>query len=68
MKQQIDLLIGNLSEFPPPLTLISQYLPAEYEAIREGRLQASAGDMVRHHIQGVLHKYSVACGERNIKR
>ena len=62
-KAQIDLLIGNLTQFPPPLTLISQYLPVEYNAIRAGRLQASAANIVRHHIQMVLHKYATACGE-----
>ena len=68
VKAQIDLLIGNLSQSPPPVTLISQYLPVEYEAIRGGRLQASPLDMVRHHIQVVLHKYAVACGESKIIR
>ena len=68
VKAQVDLLIGNFTQFPPPLTLISQYLPVEYEAIRGGRLRASPSEMVRHHIQAVLHKYPVACGEGNIKR
>jgi D-tagatose-1,6-bisphosphate aldolase subunit GatZ/KbaZ len=63
VKAQIDLLLGNLTKSPPPLTLISQYLPLEYEAVRAGRLQASPSEMVRHHIQTVLHKYAIACGE-----
>ena len=63
VKAQIDLLLGNLSQFPPPLTLISQYLPVEYDDIRAGRLEASPLEMVRHHIQSVLHKYATACGE-----
>jgi D-tagatose-1,6-bisphosphate aldolase subunit GatZ/KbaZ len=62
VKAQIDLLIGNLTKSPPPLTIIGQYLPVEYEAIRAGRLQASPSEMVRHHIQTVLHKYATACG------
>ena len=68
VKAQIDLLIGNLTQSPPQLTLISQYLPVEYEAIRWGRLQASPSEMVRHHIQAVLHKFAVACGESNVIR
>jgi D-tagatose-1,6-bisphosphate aldolase subunit GatZ/KbaZ len=63
VKAQFELLIGNLTQFSPPLTLISQYLPVEYDAIRAGRLQASPLEMVRHHIQTVLHKYATACGE-----
>ena len=60
---QIELLIENLSRFSPPLTLVSQYLPYEYEAIRAGTLHASPSEMIRHHIQTVLQKYATACGE-----
>lgn len=63
VKEQIDLLLRNLTETPPPLTLISQYLPLEYEAIREGRIQASPSQMIGHHIRTILHKYAKACGE-----
>ena len=63
VKEQIDLLLRNLTECPPPLTLISQYLPLEYEAIRAGQIQASPPELIRHHIQTVLHKYAKACGQ-----
>lgn len=63
VRAQVDLLIKNLSQFPPPLTLISQYLPLEYQEICAGRLAASPAEMVRHHIQRVLQKYAIACGE-----
>ena len=63
VKEQIDLLVRNLTESPPPLTLISQYLPLEYEAIRAGRLQASPAQLIQHHIRTALHKYAKACGE-----
>jgi D-tagatose-1,6-bisphosphate aldolase subunit GatZ/KbaZ len=60
---QIELLIENLTAFSPALTLVSQYLPLEYEAIRAGTLQPSPSEMIRHHIRAVLHKYARACGE-----
>ena len=60
---QIELLIENLTASSPALTLVSQYLPLEYEAIRAGVLQASPSEMIRHHIRAVLHKYATACGE-----
>ena len=63
VKAQIELLFGNLTKSPPAITLISQYLQLEYEAIRGGRIQAFPSQMVRHHIQTVLHKYAIACGE-----
>ena len=63
VQAEIRQLVENLAAFPPPLALISQYLPGEYEAIREGRLQPCASQLIEHHIRGVLHKYAVACGE-----
>lgn len=63
VQAEIRRLIENLTAFPPPLALISQYLPGEYEAIREGRLQPCASELIQHHIRTVLHKYAVACGE-----
>jgi D-tagatose-1,6-bisphosphate aldolase subunit GatZ/KbaZ len=63
VEAQIELLIENLTAFSPALTLVSQYLPLEYEAIRAGTLQASPSEMIRHHIRAVLHKYARACGE-----
>jgi D-tagatose-1,6-bisphosphate aldolase subunit GatZ/KbaZ len=64
VKAEIDLLKDNLTAFPAPLPLISQYLPIEYAAIRLGRLQAVPSEIIRHHIGTVLNKYAIACGER----
>jgi len=60
---EVELLIHNFTAFPPPLTLLSQYLPLEYEAIRAGNLQASPLEIIQHCIRSVLHKYAAACGE-----
>src|SRR5262249_51591484 len=64
VKAEIDLLLENLTAYPSPLSLISQYLPQEYERIRERDLQPSAPGMISSHIRSVLRKYAVACGER----
>jgi D-tagatose-1,6-bisphosphate aldolase subunit GatZ/KbaZ len=65
VRQEIDLVFENLTLHPPLLTLVSQYLPAEYEAIRGGTLAASPSEIVQHHIRGaVLGKYAAACGEK----
>jgi D-tagatose-1,6-bisphosphate aldolase subunit GatZ/KbaZ len=63
VNSEIELLIHNLSATQPPLTLLSQYLPSEYEAIRRGILPASPSDVIQHHIRVVLKKYAAACGE-----
>jgi D-tagatose-1,6-bisphosphate aldolase subunit GatZ/KbaZ len=62
VQQELAQLHANLRAFPPPLTLVSQYLPLQYELIRSGGLQASAEDMIQEHIRGVLRVYAAACG------
>jgi D-tagatose-1,6-bisphosphate aldolase subunit GatZ/KbaZ len=62
VQREIERLIENLTARPVPLTLVSQYLPLEYEAIREGQIENQPGAMARHHIQLVLRLYATACG------
>jgi hypothetical protein len=45
-----------------PLTVLSQYLPIEYEAIRQGALENDAAAIIGHRIRRVLRFYGVACG------
>ena len=61
----LDALFANLAANPPPLTLLSQYLPREYWAVREGRLNLNARDIAMHHVELVLHQYARACGARD---
>jgi D-tagatose-1,6-bisphosphate aldolase subunit GatZ/KbaZ len=61
VQQQVDRLMHNLSG-PLPLALLSQYLPCQYLAVRDGSLHNSAPAIVRHHIQHVLRTYAAACG------
>jgi D-tagatose-1,6-bisphosphate aldolase subunit GatZ/KbaZ len=63
VQQELAQLHANLDASPPPLTLVNQYLPLQYEAIRSGRLHAHAEDMIREHIQTVLRTYAAACGQ-----
>jgi len=62
----VDRLFNNLDAHPPSLSLLSQYLPGEYQAIREGRLPRRAKDLVLHHIGAVLKQYAAACGYRDV--
>jgi D-tagatose-1,6-bisphosphate aldolase subunit GatZ/KbaZ len=61
VQQEIARLFDNLDERPIPLTLVSQFLPLEYEAIRTGELQAVPQRMIQHHIRRVLRVYADAC-------
>ena len=61
VQQELAQLRANLDASPLPPTLVSQHLPLQYEAIRSGRLQAHAEDMIQEHIQTVLRIYAAAC-------
>jgi D-tagatose-1,6-bisphosphate aldolase subunit GatZ/KbaZ len=62
IQEEVRRLVHNLSLFSCPLTLLSQYLPIEYEAIRKGALKNDAASLIGHHIRQVLRCYSAACG------
>jgi D-tagatose-1,6-bisphosphate aldolase subunit GatZ/KbaZ len=62
VQKEIERLIENLTAQRAPLTLISQYLPLEYEAIRAEQIENHPGAMIRYHIQLVLRSYATACG------
>ena len=61
VQKEIARLFENLGRRPIPLTLVSQYLPFEYEAIRAGELQAIPDRMIQYHIRRVLRVYADAC-------
>jgi D-tagatose-1,6-bisphosphate aldolase subunit GatZ/KbaZ len=54
-------LLESLAAVSVPLTLISQYLPSQYSAIRDGRLRSEPRELVLDGISQVLRQYSAAC-------
>lgn len=58
----ISKLINNLGEGPLPLTLLSQYMPVQYEKIRYGALKNQAHALISGCITDVLDDYAFACG------
>ena len=60
----LEQLIANLDAHSPPPALLSQYLPAGYQAVREGRIEARARELAMHHVTLVLEQYAFACGQR----
>jgi D-tagatose-1,6-bisphosphate aldolase subunit GatZ/KbaZ len=63
VESALNRLLAKLDANPPPLTLLSQYLPLQYEAIRTGRMRPCARDLVLYHIEQVLQQYSAACAD-----
>ena len=61
----LEKLLDNLTQSPPPPTLISQYLPVQYDAIIEGDLKAEPKALILHKIGQVLSKYSYGCQSQN---
>lgn len=60
VNQAINILLKNLSEIRIPDTLISQFLPDEYFAIREGTISAMPEDLIHHKISKVIDFYNYA--------
>jgi D-tagatose-1,6-bisphosphate aldolase subunit GatZ/KbaZ len=61
VQAEVSRLLHNLAAKSIPLTLVSQYLPEEYEEIRAGALEAVPEQMIRYHIRRVLSVYAKAC-------
>ena len=57
-----ESLLGRLRRTAVPLTLLSQYLPLQYEAVRAGQLAASADALLADGIGRALRPYMRAAG------
>ncbi|WP_022939864.1 tagatose-bisphosphate aldolase subunit KbaZ [Psychromonas hadalis] len=56
-----DKLFTNLSRTGISLPLLSQYLPVQFKAVREGTVNADPKSLVLDSIQEVLRSYASAC-------
>lgn len=61
VSKAVDLLFANLSQHTIPLPLLSQFMPTQYTAVLEGKLNNSAKDLVLHNIMSVTQVYADAC-------
>lgn len=60
VQQSLERLFDNLSSHVLPNTLLSQFLPNQYEAIRSGSITSIPMELVHHKILEVTKKYSSA--------
>ncbi len=66
-------MLTNLDKSPPPLTLLSQYLPYQYAAIRAGNLRLETSEILLEGVAMVLRQYRNACSpteyelEKNVR-
>ena len=59
VEEAIQCLLGNLQE-QIPLMLLSNYLPRQYQKIREGKLVNCADDIIKDYLFEVLDDYLYA--------
>lgn len=61
VRAALDALLQNLRARTIPLTLLSQYLPRQYAAAREGRLANDPQALLLDGVAQVLREYGAAC-------
>lgn len=61
VQRACNAMLANLDREPPPLTLLSQYLPEQYAAIRAGRLAPTTDALLRDGVTALLRQYQYAC-------
>ena len=62
VQRELKQLVENLFACPPPLTLLSQYLPDEYDGVRAGRIGSDPASLIHERIRKVVRVYAAACG------
>ncbi len=60
----VDLLMKNLRETHIPVSLISQYMPEQYTALREGKITTDPEDLILDRICNCIDEYLYATIEQ----
>jgi len=56
-KKAVEILFENLKKKKIPLPLISQFMPIQYQKIRDGIIKDVPKELVRDNIVNVLDNY-----------
>jgi len=62
LQASVDLLKKNLNEAGLSLSLLSQCMPSQYNAVQEGKIRLTAEDLIISRIRDVAGIYARACG------
>lgn len=60
LKHQINLLFESLDAKQIPLTLLSEFMPAQYIKVREGQLENGCEELVKDKVKDIIAKYHQA--------
>jgi D-tagatose-1,6-bisphosphate aldolase subunit GatZ/KbaZ len=63
VNNSLKQLLNNLSECDIPITLISQFFPDAYEAVRNGEIKNTPEDLIINKISTILSNYNYATME-----
>jgi D-tagatose-1,6-bisphosphate aldolase subunit GatZ/KbaZ len=61
VREACGRMLARLGNGPLPLTLLSQYLPLQYAAVRDGLLANSVDALLHEGVGQVLRQYIAAC-------
>ena len=57
----VERLLRNLSDLQIPAPLLAQYLPHQYQDLRNGAFELTPGNLILQHVMYVTERYSQAC-------
>jgi D-tagatose-1,6-bisphosphate aldolase subunit GatZ/KbaZ len=62
VQRAVAAMRERLDRRPIPLTLLSQFLPRQHDAVREGRIAGTTAEILREGVAAALRPYVAACG------
>lgn len=64
VQEGVNRLMQNLQKWKIPLTLLSQFLPDQYQAVRTGDIENLPHDLILYKIRQTLQDYANATGQK----
>lgn len=61
VQRSVAAMRERLDRRPIPLTLLSQFLPRQHDAVREGRIAGTTAEIMREGVAAALRPYVAAC-------
>ena len=61
VRRAVDAMRQRLDRQPIPMTLLSQFLPRQHDAVRDGRIPNSTAGILREGVAAALRPYVEAC-------
>ncbi len=62
LQESVAKLQENLAGADIPITLLSQYLPAVFDAVQRGEISKTPESIINYYVQDVVAVYARACG------